>query len=292
MAKLTSGFEIFGLVLFFGMVIFVFGHQCNPLPKTMYAAENRTLQGYTFARRPVRSRVICGRDCSIDKRCKSFNFNDCSKICELNLATRQEHPKVFNATLGSVYFDGDEDTLLYSLADKAYACAGLTLVERCEWGARKPRFPKAMPDTPDHCIVHHTAGHSTGSGQCYAQDTCSAMMRSFQNYDVDTNGWNDIGYNFVIGGDERVYVGRGWNVIGAHAGPSYNHRAIGIAVIGNYKNVLPNSTVLDVLQRLMACGVESGNLSPSYFLRGHRDVRNTTCPGDLLHAKIKTWSHY
>ncbi|XP_038054000.1 ficolin-2-like [Patiria miniata] len=55
----------------------------------------------------------------MDDRCKSFNYNDCNNKCELNLATRREHPEDFNATQGSVYFDADEDTPLYSLADNS-----------------------------------------------------------------------------------------------------------------------------------------------------------------------------
>ncbi|XP_038053998.1 angiopoietin-related protein 1-like [Patiria miniata] len=51
----------------------------------------------------------------MDDRCKSFNYNDCNEKCELNLATRREHPEDFNATQGSVYFDADEDTPLYSM---------------------------------------------------------------------------------------------------------------------------------------------------------------------------------
>lgn len=47
------------------------------------------------------------------------------------------------------------------------------------------------------------------------------------------NGWNDIGYSFAIGGDGRIYHGRGFNVIGAHA-PRYNDKSIGICLIGDW----------------------------------------------------------
>ena len=117
MAKPSSGFNIWKLILCFEMAGFVLGYQCSLIRDKMFAAENRALQGFAYARRPVCTRVICGRDCSVDERCKSFNFNDCNKTCELNLATRREHPGNFTASPGSVYFDGDEDTPGYSLND-------------------------------------------------------------------------------------------------------------------------------------------------------------------------------
>lgn len=52
-----------------------------------------------------------------------------------------------------------------------------------------------------------------------------------QNYHMDSNGWWDIGYNFLIGGDGNVYEGRGWGVVGAHAGDSsVNSDSIGMIV--------------------------------------------------------------
>ncbi|XP_038058743.1 microfibril-associated glycoprotein 4-like [Patiria miniata] len=118
MAKLYASFKVVNLMVFLEVVILVDGHQFHTR-QLMYAAENRALQGLAYANKTLRSRVICGRECSMDERCKSFNFHDCNKICELNLATRREHPENFNATQGSVYFDADEDTPLYSLTDSS-----------------------------------------------------------------------------------------------------------------------------------------------------------------------------
>lgn len=50
---------------------------------------------------------------------------------------------------------------------------------------------------------------------------------------MDTKQWNDIGYNFLIGGDGNVYEGRGWGKHGAHSSP-YNSKSIGICIIGNF----------------------------------------------------------
>ncbi|XP_038066389.1 microfibril-associated glycoprotein 4-like [Patiria miniata] len=121
METMNVGHRAFELMIYLGAVICVTvtGYQCHPRQQIMYAAKNRALRGFVYANKTVRSRVICGRECSMDERCKSFNFNNCNQMCELNLATRREHPEDFNATQGSVYFDADENTPLYSLTDRS-----------------------------------------------------------------------------------------------------------------------------------------------------------------------------
>ena len=39
-------------------------------------------------------------------------------------------------------------------------------------------------------------------------------------------GWDDIGYNFLVGEDGNVYEGRGWDTVGAHAAP-HNTNSVG-----------------------------------------------------------------
>lgn len=33
---------------------------------------------------------------------------------------------------------------------------------------------------------------------------------------MESKNWDDIGYNFLVGGDGEVYEGRGWDKQGAH----------------------------------------------------------------------------
>ena len=42
--------------------------------------------------------------------------------------------------------------------------------------------------------------------------------RGIQDWHITGNGWCDIGYSFLVGGDGNVYEGRGWDEIGAHTG--------------------------------------------------------------------------
>ncbi|XP_022080370.1 uncharacterized protein LOC110973680 [Acanthaster planci] len=116
MAKVNAGLQV---MIILGAVIFVGGHQCNQRQQIMHAAENHALRGFAYWQNTVRSRVVCRRECSMNARCKSFNFNDCNKLCELNLATRREQPGDFIATHRSVYFDADEDSPLFSFTNNS-----------------------------------------------------------------------------------------------------------------------------------------------------------------------------
>lgn len=55
--------------------------------------------------------------------------------------------------------------------------------------------------------------------------------------------FRDIGYNFLIGGDGRIYEGLGFGIRGEHA-PRYNSQSIGIAFIGNFQSKSSHSITL------------------------------------------------
>lgn len=42
------------------------------------------------------------------------------------------------------------------------------------------------------------------------------IVRQIQTFHIESRGWFDIGYNFLIGGDGAAYEGRGWKTEGAH----------------------------------------------------------------------------
>ncbi|CAN7949649.1 unnamed protein product, partial [Ixodes pacificus] len=104
-------------------------------------------------------------------------------------------------------------------------------------------------------------------------------------------GWDDIGYSFLIGGDGRVYVGRGWNGKGAHT-RGYNHRALGIAFMGDFTWTAPDEDMLNAARKLIECGIRLGKISKHYSLHGHRDANCTACPGDAFYRFLRTMPHF
>lgn len=142
--------------------------------------------------------------------------------------------------------------------------------------------------TPVEYVVIH---HSYIPGVCTQSDNCVAAMRWMQVLHQKVNGWNDVGYSFAVGGDGRAYEGRGWNWVGAHA-PGYNTDSIGICVIGDWREALPGSGQMKAIGELIKRGVAEGWIVEKYKLIGHRQAKETDCPGDELFGVIEGWGHF
>jgi len=160
------------------------------------------------------------------------------------------------------------------------------IISRAEWGARTATSYTTIARPIPRYFVHHSAGAA-----CTTEAACKSAVKGIQNYHMDSQGWSDIGYNFLVGEDGNAYEGRGWDRVGAHS-PNYNSVALGVCVIGTYTSRNPNAAALSATQQLISCGISMGKLSSTYSLHGHRDGTCTECPGNTLYATIKTWPRY
>lgn len=50
--------------------------------------------------------------------------------------------------------------------------------------------------------------------------------------------------------------------------------------------------MLDSTKKLIGSAVDQGYLSANYKLIGHRQAKQTLCPGVALHNEIKKWPHF
>lgn len=116
-------------------------------------------------------------------------------------------------------------------------------------------------------------------------------MQIIQRFHIESRKFDDIAYNFLIGGDGLVYVGRGWNAQGAHT-KGFNNKSICIAFIGDFDNYEPNIKQLYAAQQLIEEGVKLNKLSKDYALYGHRQLAATKSPGSYLYDIIRTWEHW
>ncbi|XP_055634644.1 peptidoglycan-recognition protein LB isoform X2 [Toxorhynchites rutilus septentrionalis] len=167
----------------------------------------------------------------------------------------------------------------------AWSC--LPYVTREAWDAMPPRSVEKFPGPIPYVIIHH----SYEPAACFDYQECRKAMQSMQRFHQLDRGWNDIGYSFAVGGDGRVYQGRGFNVVGAHA-PRYNDKSVGICMIGDWRFDLPPKNMLLAVQSFIDYGVRHNIIAANYTLIGHRQVRPTECPGDRLYKEIQTWPHY
>ena len=106
-----------------------------------------------------------------------------------------------------------------------------SMITRAEWGARPSILVEKFTGIIPFVIIHH----SYIPPACTTTEDCKKAMRNMQDMHQITNKWNDIGYTFAIGGDGKIYEGRGYNTIAAHA-PRYNDKSIGICMIGDWRS--------------------------------------------------------
>lgn len=134
-------------------------------------------------------------------------------------------------------------------------------------------------------IVIHHAGFPEGDKDSSAQE--------LHKFHQETNGWAGIGYHYVIRKDGTIEQGRRPQMIGAHA-YKHNKNSIGICVAGNFNLVKPQAAQIDSLKLLTAWLCQRYKLNPMGrgVIVGHRDLNDTTCPGDNLYKKLDDIRRY
>ena len=229
--------------------------------------------------------------------------------------------------LGNPYWTGASDRIQYRLSGRVTRLRALyvwspveaaptrepamaaspVIVSRSSWQASEairraaPRYASSVR----FAVVHHSAGSNN-----YTRAQSAAVVRGIQLYHVRGNGWDDIGYNFLVDRYGQVFEGRFGgverNVIGAHA-QGFNTGSVGVALLGNYDAVALSSEARSALVRLLAWRLDVAHVDPleaftmpsggnprypsgvPVFLRpisGHRDVGFTACPGSVVYGQL------
>jgi N-acetylmuramoyl-L-alanine amidase len=193
------------------------------------------------------------------------------------------------------------------------------VIPRIDWGANESyRFNSSGQEVwppafypVQKLIVHHTATQNNDPDP-------AATIRSIYYYHAVTQGWGDIGYNFLIDEAGNVYEGRhtfaypsgsspteenslGYGVTGAHA-LGYNSGTVGIALLGTLTSQDATPAARSALERLLAWESDHHGIDPqgaSLYtnpvngtqatfpnIAGHRDVAATECPGGTFYATL------
>lgn len=143
----------------------------------------------------------------------------------------------------------------------------MDIISRKEWGARSPK------ETP----VTTTWAKRTGFAVHYSGANKAQTIRSIQDYCMDTRGFNDIDYNFLVTVDGRIWEGRGWMVVGSHIANA-NTPNLGVCMVGT------NADVTDAAKRSIRWLYDEANRRAGKTLakRYHSMLASTSCPGDNL----------
>lgn len=155
-----------------------------------------------------------------------------------------------------------------------------------------------------HLIVHHTVTNNTYTDS-------APIVRAIWRYHNYTNGWGDIGYNYLVDLSGNLYEGHlgGDNAVGTHASGA-NRGSMGLAYIGtftvsdypNLPGIAPPPALSNAAADLLAWKADQRDINvfeasdalpdipwglPN--LMGHRDVyggTRTECPGDQAYATL------
>lgn len=205
---------------------------------------------------------------------------------------------------------------IYIPAGAEAAASSPDIVTRAEWGA-----DESIKHTSGGCerkfydvqqlFVHHTAGTNDNPHP-------KATMRSIYWFHVVRRGWCDIGYNFVVGSNGRLFEGRwarsyspwethdsensqGQAVAGAHT-VGFNSGSVGVSLMGNFSTIPLPSEMRATLVNFLAWEADRHDLPPrgrhTYvnpdtglsrrlpYIAGHRDAGQSECPGNYAYQAL------
>ncbi|WP_433476641.1 N-acetylmuramoyl-L-alanine amidase [Spirillospora sp. CA-142024] len=193
------------------------------------------------------------------------------------------------------------------------------IVSRAGWGADESivRNPPTYDSAVKAAFVHHT-----DTGNAYTCAESASVIRSVYLYHVQSQGWDDIGYNFLVDKCGTVFEGRAGGVDrpvhGAHT-YGFNTDTTGIAVLGTYTaaddpdvpGVAPTREALDGVAKIAAWKLGLTGVDPTAkttltsaapngtggkypygqqvefdTISGHRDGFATACPGEQLYSAL------
>jgi uncharacterized protein with LGFP repeats len=225
----------------------------------------------------------------------------------------------FVNTTGSTTRAARAETALRGLTQRAVAAATATedaqaagarpnIVPRAAWGGASCQ-PRRRPGygAVKMAFIHHTVTASS-----YSPQQARAAVLAICRYHRNSNGWSDIGYNFLVDRYGTIYEGRAGGVdravVGAQA-QGWNTESTGIANLGTFTSVPQTPQALSAMARIIRWKlplhgqpthgkvsiVSAGGATTRYqrgravvFNRvsGHRDGNKTSCPGNRLFAQL------
>jgi len=177
-------------------------------------------------------------------------------------------------------------------AGSAWAAGGPPIVDCAGWGARaNSAVVPIWNQRPVKILVHHMA---TPNQADVSRAAAFAVARSVQNFHMDRRGWLDTGQHFSISRGGFVMEGRHRSlevltigkrqVEGAHC-TGQNIVSIGIENEGTYSTVDPPAALWNRLRDMCAYICRRYGIRPTEIY-GHRDFKNTACPGDRLYGML------
>ena len=183
------------------------------------------------------------------------------------------------------------------------------MFSRSSWDPFNQCPPRTTPQygTVEMAFVHHTV-----TANDYAPGDTAAMILAICRYHRNSNGWNDVGYNFLVDKYGQLFEGRAGGIdqpiVGAQA-QGWNDVSTSVANLGTYSSTPVSSAALDAMADLLAWKLSwhfvpvtgtvtltspggslnrypAGRQVTFQRISGHRDGGRTSCPGGALYAQL------
>ncbi len=181
---------------------------------------------------------------------------------------------------------------------------------RADWDPSNSCAPKSSPSFVQvtHAFVHHTTGSNNES-----QAQIPGHVLAICLYHRNSNGWDDIGYNYLIDRFGGIWEGRAGGIAngvqGAHT-VGFNSYSTGVAFIGDHTSSGPTPAAEASLKSLLAWKFGVHNVDPTNSsilvskgsskwpegkpvlfrpISGHRDAQSTSCPGEACYQRMPTY---
>jgi hypothetical protein len=141
---------------------------------------------------------------------------------------------------------------------------------------------------PDGWIVHWVGGKCA---QAPTEENSKALWRNIQAESlagIRGEHYIDIPYSFGVDLAGRILEGRGYGFkSGANGSSNYNGHAWAVCILSGPGNTLTQAAI-DAVTHLTQDG--AARAAAVSYVKGHRDVYATQCPGDEAYSHVGEWT--
>ncbi len=150
----------------------------------------------------------------------------------------------------------------------------MSYINRAGWGARKPE--SVTGDTTFKGVAIHYEGVKLG---VFPHSKCAGKVKGIQAFHMDSRGYADIAYNYLVCPHGDVYEGRGKGVRSAANGNGQvNSDYLAVCYLSGPGDPVTDAGKVGLRAAIARCGFAPATTTT------HRIVRQgtTECPGKLL----------
>jgi hypothetical protein len=160
----------------------------------------------------------------------------------------------------------------------------VTYVGRAGWRARPPKSVTPLV----HSRQRGTAVHYSGSAAETKLDhsLCAGVVRGIQNHHMDTRGWADIAYSFLVCNHGAIFTGRGRGVRTAANGTNEGNGSFHAVCFLGGDRVGRADVTENGLAAIRVAVLDCNSWAGVREVQPHSFFKATACPGDELRRWI------